>query len=85
MFGKLWRWMVNRVFQVTRYKVGYALGYSPDNREEMTLVIYVEAVALGGMPFQVCLAPDAIEAMAEWLKDKDRLVKELKAEDKYAA
>ena len=85
MFKSMWSWIVNRIFQVTRYKVGYALGYLPENPDELGLVIYVEATALGGVPFQVCLDPDAIESMAEWLKNKDKLVAELKAEDGYEA
>lgn len=85
MFKSMWSWIVNRIFQVTRYKVGYALGYTPENPDELGLVVYVEAVALGGIPFQVCLDHDAIDNMAEWVKNKDQLIAELKAEEGYEA
>lgn len=80
----LWAWIVNHVFQVNKYKVGYALGHEAGS-DELGLVVYVECAALGGVPVQICLDHEAIKAMGGWLDDEQHLIKLLKEELGYEA
>lgn len=87
-YQRLWCYVINRFFQITKYQCGYALAYRKDDegKNEDTLAIYVRGTAVLGIPFEVCLDDEAILDMASWVKNKKEMIKKLKCEEEgYAA
>lgn len=80
-YQRLWCYVINRFFQITKYQCGYALAYTAEEPDKDTLAIYVRGASVLGIPFEVCLDDEAILDMASWVKNKEGMVRKLKCEE----